>query len=243
MTTLIAGAAQAGQTTGSSMDRADSMAAHGSSMNRESDSMAPSTGTNRIAATAVVGTVTGQALLRRLQRGGLILWIRHGARDDRPGDVSDAQAAAHNCAEQSRLTAQGKAQARAVGAGMRELNLPIAAVHAARLCRTRATARLLNVGPVKTDASLDEASTWHDRGGDAAYQQAVFKLLSTTPPKGKDILDVTSKLTVPNPRPPVLAALGPAEVAVFAPNPGGQPQLLARIGRKAWRQLAQKVGQ
>jgi len=192
-----------------------------------------------IAADAIVGPVRGRALLRALRRGGLILWMRHGARDERSGLVSDAQAAAHDCAKQSRLTAKGEAQARAVGAGMRALKLPIAAVYAARLCRTEATARLLDVGPVKVDARLDEASTWRDRGGDAAYETAVLDLLSMPPPAGQNVAMVSSKLTVHHPHPAVLAELGTAEVAVFRPRPGNMPQLLARIGPRAWTKLVQ----
>jgi hypothetical protein len=181
--------------------------------------------------------VTGPALVAALRQGGLILWMRHGARDDRPGDVSDQQAAAHNCAEQSQLTSAGEAQARAVGAGMRSWGLPIVAVRTARLCRTEATGRLLGIGPVTDDAGLDEVSTWTDRGGAAGYQQAVWSILSTPPPAGQNLIAVTSNLTMPNPRPAMLANLGPAEVVVFRPHPGGAPELLARVGHGAWPAL------
>ncbi|KEZ76026.1 histidine phosphatase family protein [Salinisphaera hydrothermalis] len=213
----------------------------GSAMDRSSHGMASGTA-QEVAPKAVVGPVTGQALVEHLRQGGLILWMRHGARDDRPGEVTDAQAAAHNCAQQSQLTAKGQTQARAVGAGMRALNLPIARVNAARLCRTETTARLLNVGPVHTEARLDAASTWKDRGGDAAYENAIAALLSNAPPPGKDVVDVTSKLTTAHPEPAVLAALSPGEVAVFAPDPDGPPRLLARIGRRAWPELARESG-
>ncbi len=163
-------------------------------------------------------------------RSRLIIWMRHGARDDRAGDVSDAQAATHNCAQQSRLTAQGQAQARKVGGGMRSLGLPIAAVHAARICRTESTARLLDVGPVTTDTRLDEASTWHDRGGNAAYQKAVFAILSTQPPPGQAVVEVTSKLTIPSPQPGVLAALGPAP---RSPAPRLSPRRRINLTREA----------
>jgi len=208
-----------------------------SSMSMASDSMGNKAPGNAVAPDAVAGIVTGAALVDKLRQGGLILWMRHGERDNRAGDESDAQAAAHDCAKQSQLTAKGRTQAQTVGAGIRALNLPIAEAHPARLCRTEATARLLNVGPVATDSRLDEASTWHDRGGDAAYEKAVFNILSTQPPAGQDVVEVTSKLTTPNPEPAVLATLGPAEIAVFKPGSNGQPQLLARIGWKAWHRL------
>jgi hypothetical protein len=129
------------------------------------------------------------------------------------------------------------AQARAVGAGMRSLKLPIAAVYAARLCRTEATAQLLNVGSTRLDDRLDEATTWTDRGGDGASQRAVLAILSTSPPKGQDVVEVTSQLTIANPQPAFLAEMDVGEVAVFRPHPDGSSELLARIGRDAWPML------
>lgn len=200
-----------------------------------------STGMHPIAPTALTGTVTGPALVKQLRDGGLILWMRHGTRDNRPGDVTDAQAKAHDCPQQSELTAEGEAQARAVGEGIRALKLPIAVAYAARLCRTETTAHLLNVAPVSPDDRLDEPSTWTNRGGDAADQKAVLELLNTPIQPGKDVVVVASKLTIPNPHPAVLAALGPAEVAIFRPNPHGDPQLIAQIGYKAWATLAREA--
>ncbi|NMH96179.1 histidine phosphatase family protein [Pseudonocardia acidicola] len=190
-----------------------------------------------VAPAGIAGPVQGQALVSALRQGGLILWMRHTARDSRSGDVSDQQAGAHDCAQQSELTPEGVSQARAVGEGMRSLGLPIAAVHTARLCRTQATAQQLDVAPVTDDARLDEATTWTDRGGDSAYQQAVAAILATPPPAGRDVVDVTSLLTIPNARPAVLAELGEGEVAVFRPHPDGGPELLVRIGRDAWPAL------
>lgn len=82
---------------------------------------------------------------------------------------------------------------------------------------------------------------WSDRGGDAAYQKTVLELLNTPTPPGRDIVYVTSNLTIPNPQPVVLAALGPAEVAVFRPNPHGDPQLIARIRHQAWAKLVRQT--
>jgi hypothetical protein len=191
------------------------------------------------ASSAIVGQVQGQALVSALRQGGLILWMRHTARDSRSGDVSDQQAAAHDCTPQSELTPDGVAQARTVGEGMRSLGLPIAAVYTARLCRTEATGQQLNVAPITDDARLDEATTWTDRGGDSAYQQAVAAILATPPPAGQDVVEVTSQLTIPNAQPAVLAQLGAGEIAVFRPHPGSSPELLARIGQDAWPALAQ----
>lgn len=56
-------------------------------------------------------------------------------------------------------------------------------------------------------------------------------------------MEVTSLLTIANPQPAVLAAMGVGEVAVFQPHPDGSPELLARIGRDAWPTLLRQVDQ
>ena len=126
-----------------------------------------------VAPSEVVGAVEPRELASMLRQGGLVLWMRHGERDSSSGDVTDVEAAAHDCARQSLLTQAGMTQARSVGAAIRELKLPIAAVYAARLCRTEATAELLGVGPVSKDDRLDEATTWTDRGGDACRSSSL----------------------------------------------------------------------
>jgi hypothetical protein len=197
----------------------------------------PATSGAKIAPSEIVGTITPKQLVAGLRQGGLILWMRHGERDSRSGDVSDAQAVEHNCAEQSALTEVGVAQARAVGEGIRSLKLPIGTVYAARLCRTQITAESLGLGPVILDSRLDEATTWTDRGGDAAYESAIIGLISAAPPVGQNIVEVTSQLTTKDPQPSVLAVTGAAETVVFRPKLGGSAEVVARIGRDAWPAL------
>lgn len=194
-----------------------------------------------IGAAEIAGPVQGAALVRALHDGGLVLWMRHTERDDRSGTVTPAQAASHDCAVQSELTPTGRQHAAQIGALMRALNLPIAAVHTARLCRTETTGRLLNLAPVTDDDRLDASSTWIDRGGAAAEQRATLQALSEQPPPGKDVVLISSALDIPQPQPTVLHDLGPGETAVFRPGPPGTATLLARIGESAWPTLRQAV--
>lgn len=186
---------------------------------------------------SVNGPLQGQTLIQALRQGGLILWMRHGARDSRSGDVSDQQAAAHDCVSQSQLTAEGEAQAREVGAALRTVLVPVETVYVARLCRTEASGKLLGVAPVVEDSRLDEATTWTDRGGDEAYRKAIAAFLATRPPAGKNLVAVTSQLTISDPRPKGLADLGPAEIVVLKPSPAEAPEVLARIRPSDWQSL------
>jgi hypothetical protein len=185
--------------------------------------------------------VQGAALAHALRRGGLLLWMRHTERDNRSGTVTPEQAASHDCAAQSELTATGRQHATQIGASIRALHLPIAAVRTARLCRTQDTGRLLNIAPVTDDDRLDASSTWVNRGGAAAEQRATWQVLSEQPPPGTDVVLISSALDIPQAQPAALSDLGPGETAVFRPGPAGKATLLARIGESAWPNLLPAV--
>lgn len=90
------------------------------------------------------------ALLAELRQGGLLIYFRHGEtpnyRDPEPGDITD-------CAAQRNLSAEGRAQAKAIGAAFRALEIPIGIVRASPKCRCLDTARLA-FGRVESDAWL-----------------------------------------------------------------------------------------
>lgn len=202
-------------------------------------SVAPSPAeSGKIGAAQITG-LQGAALVRALREGGVLLWMRHTERDDQSGTVTPDQAANHDCAVQSVLTTTGRQHAEQIGAAMRALDLPIAAVRTARLCRTEDTGRLLNLVPVTDDDRLDASSTWVNRGGAAAEQRATLQALSEQPPAGTNVVLISSALDIPQPQPAVLHDLGPGETALFRPGPAGKTTLLARIGESAWPKLMQ----
>jgi hypothetical protein len=213
----------------------------GSSGASQSTSAPTSAEPGTIGATETAGPVRSAALVRALREGGLLLWVRHTERDDRSGTVTPEQAASHDCAAQSELSATGRQHAEEIGTAMRALNLPIGAVRTARLCRTETTGRLLHIAPVTDDDRLDASSTWVNRGGAAAEQHATLQVLSEQPPAGKDVVLISSALDIPQPQPTVLRDLSPGETAVFRPEPAGKATLLARIGESAWPTLLQAV--
>jgi hypothetical protein len=189
--------------------------------------------------TEITGPLQGAALVQTLRQGGVLLWMRHTERDTRSGTVTPEQAANHDCAAQSMLTAAGRQHAAQIGAALRALQLPIAAVRTGRLCRTEQTGQLLNIAPVTDDDRLDASSTWVSRGGAAAEQRATLQVLSQPPPAGEDVVLISSALDIPHAQLVVLHDLGRGETAVFRPGPPGQATLLARIGESAWPTLLQ----
>lgn len=201
----------------------------------------PPAGPTTINTTDIAGPLQGATLVQALRKGGLLLWMRHTESDDRPGAVTPEQAASHDCAAESDLTDTGRRNAKQIGAAIRALHLPIAAVRTGRLCRTETAARLLRVAPITSDDRLDDTSTWANRGGAAAEQRATLLVLSDGPPAGTDVVLIASTLDIAQPQPAVLADLGPGETVVFRPGPAGNATVLARIGESAWPTLLQAV--
>ncbi|MGQ0751839.1 MAG: histidine phosphatase family protein [Betaproteobacteria bacterium] len=116
------------------------------------------------------------ALLSALRTGGYILYFRHTSTDF---SRDDAQSRSDDdCENQRPLTEKGRAEARAIGAAISELGIPIGKVLASPRCRTMETA-MLTFGRAERAAAV--------RGGPARPQQqeryAALRELLTTPMK------------------------------------------------------------
>src|SRR5882672_6528374 len=80
-------------------------------------------------------------VLAELRRGGYVLYFRHTATDFSQND--EKMKRFEDCADQRNLVDKGRADARAAGAAIRELKVPIGRVLASPFCRTVETAQLL----------------------------------------------------------------------------------------------------
>ena len=85
-------------------------------------------------APAPAAQLQGAALLAALQRGGHVLYFRHTATDFSRGD--SGMRAYDDCANQRLLSAQGRADATAIGERIRALHLPVGEAYASPYCRT-----------------------------------------------------------------------------------------------------------
>ena len=83
----------------------------------------------------------GAALVRALRDGGLVIYFRHTATDFSKDDR--AMRAYDDCVNQRPLSEQGRADARAIGARIAALKLPLGIVKASPMCRTMEHARLM----------------------------------------------------------------------------------------------------
>src|SRR5215510_10754085 len=83
----------------------------------------------------------GPQLLADLRQGGYVLYFRHAATDFSQND--EKMKRFEDCADQRNLIDKGRADARAAGAAIRDLKIPVGRVLASPFCRTVETAQLL----------------------------------------------------------------------------------------------------
>jgi hypothetical protein len=174
--------------------------------------------------------LSGPALLNALRRGGYVIYIRHTSTDF--GQNDEGMTSYEDCAKQRNLTEQGRAEARAIGAAIAKLQIPIGDVLASPFCRTRETARLI-FGREMPSLAV--------RGGPAVTENAdrytdLRKLLSTPVPRGVNVAIASHG----NPFRAVAGTpyLAEGEAAVIEPRGNEGFRIVARITKDGWALLS-----
>ncbi|MDQ2963347.1 MAG: histidine phosphatase family protein [Pseudomonadota bacterium] len=171
----------------------------------------------------------GPPLLTALKTGGLILYFRHASTDF--GQNDEQMTGFEDCGHQRNLTDKGRDEARAIGATIARLALPVGDVLASPFCRTMETAKLIFGRAAATPAV---------RGGPASgvapdrYAE-LKKLLSTPPRAGTDLVIVSHG----NPFRAVSDApyLAEGEAAVIRPLGAAGFRIVARLPKDGWDSL------
>ena len=121
-------------------------------------------------------------LVAELRRGGYVIYFRHTSTDFSQNDARSR--GFDDCANQRNLTDAGRDEARAIGAAVRKLDLPIDKVIASPLCRTMETARLAfgqaQPVPAMRGAPLPLA--------DPNRYTALMQLFTTAYPRGANLV-------------------------------------------------------
>lgn len=164
--------------------------------------------------------IKGRELLDALRKGGFVLYLRH----------AETKVVTEQCTE-SNITTQGEEQARAVGAALRELRIPVSAVHSSALCRARDTAKALSVGDVTIDEALNPVAP---RPGYDLHGQRM-RLLGIPPAAGGNTVLVSHMHGSRNKD--EWLHLGLVEIIVFRPDGKGRGEAVARIPLARWEEL------
>jgi phosphohistidine phosphatase SixA len=176
-------------------------------------------------------TTADPALARAVQRGGLVLVLRHAATDFSKPDQDPVVLS--DCRTQRNLNAQGRSDARAIGRGARRLELRIGNVLSSPFCRTKETARLAFGRFRVSQALLNTISAEHDARWRRQIR-AARRLLGTKPAPGMLTVLVTHGSVVGD---TTGETLEEGETLVFRPLGSSRFRLLGRILPREWRTL------
>ena len=173
--------------------------------------------------------LAGPALAAALHGGGFILFFRHTSTDF--GQNDERMTGYEECSTQRNLTDQGRAEARAIGADLQALGIPVADVLASPFCRTMETAKLIFGRATATPAV---------RGGPAQPESperyaALRELLAKPAPHGSNVAIVSHG----NPFRAVVGGpyLAEGEAAVIEPREAAGFRVVARVRIEDWRAL------
>jgi phosphohistidine phosphatase SixA len=177
-------------------------------------------------------TTADPALARALQRGGLVLVLRHAATDLSNPDQDPVVLS--DCRTQRNLNAQGRADARTIGRGARRLALRIGNVLSSPFCRTKETARLAFGRFRVSQALLNTIASERDARWRRQIR-AARRLLGTKPAPGVLRVLVTHGSVVGD---TTGETLEEGETLVFRPLGASRFRLLGRVRPREWRALA-----
>lgn len=176
-------------------------------------------------------TAADPALANALQRGGLVLVLRHAATDFSNPDHDPVVLS--DCRTQRNLNAQGRADARTIGRGARRLELRIGNVLSSPFCRTKETARLAFGRFRISQALLNTVVAEHDERWRRQIR-AARRLLGTKPVSGMLTVLVTHGSVVTD---TTRQTLEEGETLVFRPLGSSRFRLLGRILPREWQTL------
>jgi phosphohistidine phosphatase SixA len=168
-------------------------------------------------------------LLDGLRQGGFVIYFRHADTDHKQRDVPPLNL--DDCTTQRNLTDRGREHARAIGAAIRALGIPIGTVLASPLCRCVETANLA-FGAAELSYAVREGGPLPP--GSTGRYDPLRALLSTVPPAGSNTVIVGHGY-------PLYTLIGgqyldEGEAAVVRPDGAGF-KVVVRVGLKEWREL------
>jgi phosphohistidine phosphatase SixA len=172
-------------------------------------------------------------LLSELRKGGYVLYFRHASTDFSQND--ERMKNYQDCSRQRNLTDKGRAEARSIGASIRQLGIPYGRVLASPFCRTVDTARLVFGRAEK----LQEVRGGPATSADSDRYAALRRILATPVPPGTNLAVVShGNPFISVAGPPYLAEGEAAVVRAVS----GDFELVGRIRPEGWDALKRSAG-
>jgi phosphohistidine phosphatase SixA len=171
-----------------------------------------------LAGSAFAESQSREALFDALRTGGHVIFVRHA---DTTGQPRDATMDLADHANQRNLSETGRAQARALGDGVRALALPVGRVAASPVFRARDTAELA-FGVDRIEIDLRLTADDYIAGPYRPYIEALRALLATPPETGNTwLFGHWIPLSMAAPGPITAETLQEGAAAIFRPQDDG----------------------
>jgi phosphohistidine phosphatase SixA len=184
-------------------------------------------------ATASAQSLSGEALVKALQKGGYIIAMRHTSS---PRDAPDAQTAnPDNVQRERQLDAEGRSTAAAMGKALRDLRIPVGEVLASPTYRALETVRHAQLGAPRTYAELGDNG--QSMQGGTAAQAAWLQTRVTQFPRGTNTILVTHLPNLAGAFPQLAARLADGEALIFGPDGKGGATPIARVKVEDWPKM------
>lgn len=174
-------------------------------------------------------------LLQQLRHGGYVLVMRHAQSPETPPSAQAAEP--DNVRHERQLSETGKSSARALGAALHALRIPLGPIYSSPTYRALQTVRLAGLGSPQPIAPLAEGP--RGMGGNAGRNEVRWlqRAVAQAPRAGSNTLIVTHTPNIVGAFGPTVADIHATEMLVFRPD-HGHARLVGRLTVEQWRKLA-----
>jgi phosphohistidine phosphatase SixA len=182
-----------------------------------------------LAGPAPAQTLSGEAVVNALRRGGYVIVMRHTSS---PREAPDKQTAnADNVKVERQLDEVGRTTATAMGKALRDLRIPVGEVLASPTYRALETVKYAQLGNPRPYTELGDNGQSMQGGTEA--QAAWLRKRVTQFPSGSNTILVTHFPNIKDAFPQA-SNVDDGEALVFGPDGKGGATLVARIKIEQW---------
>lgn len=182
---------------------------------------------------AYAQSLSGDALVKALERGGYVIAMRHASS---PRETPDAKTAnPDNRSHERQLDDEGRTTAVAMGNALRRLHIPIGEIFSSPTYRALETIRLAEFGNPKTVAELGDGGQSMQASSDS--QAAWLRTKVKEFPAGTNTLIVTHLPNLSRAFPQWTSGLADGEALILGPDGKGGASLVARVKIDEWPKM------
>ncbi|MGH8261403.1 MAG: histidine phosphatase family protein [Steroidobacteraceae bacterium] len=182
--------------------------------------------------------IDARQLARRLRAGGYVIVMRHASAPRTGADASAAEP--DNPRHERQLDAAGKASARALGAALHALRIPIGPIYSSPTYRALETVRLAHLGMPQVVPQLAEGNAGMSGAADASQIEWLRHAVNHPPQPGSNSLIVTHTPNIVGAFGRGVSNIRAAEMLIFRPRPRAPADLVGRMTVGEWRALARR---